>query len=48
MRDVQPASAWILEFARDDGTLRLSVSTSIGQTYVLEYKNPWPRALGSR
>ena len=35
----QTASASVLQFARSDGTFRLSVSTSRGQTYVLEYKN---------
>ncbi len=35
----QTASASILQFARDEGTFRLSMSTSSGRTYVLEYKN---------
>ena len=39
MHDTQPTGAPVLQAARYDGTFRLSVSTSSGQTYVLEYKN---------
>ncbi|MBI4663310.1 MAG: hypothetical protein HY735_31300 [Verrucomicrobia bacterium] len=35
----QTARVSILQFARYDGTFRVSVSTSGGKTYVLEYKN---------
>ena len=35
----QTESASVLQFARYDGAFRLSVSTSGGKTYLLEYKN---------